>query len=92
VTYHLDSTGAFIDTTYNEVVPLNELDEKHMQFRDLPITYKYINNDGYFADDNFITGTIWGRQITLKGDSLTYLHHESDANVTWSIKFEGTKI
>jgi hypothetical protein len=63
-----------------------------MQFRDLLILYKYISSSGYFADENFVTGLIWGGQITMKDDSVIYYHHESTADMNWYIRFKGKKL
>lgn len=92
VIYHWDSSGVNIDTSYAEMAEIVEKDDKHMQFRDLPIPYKYISKEGYFADDNFIPGYIWGRQITLRNDSLIYLHHEAGADHSWSIRYKGKRL
>ena len=90
-TEHLDSTNFVFDTTYASNEQLIEEDNKHLKFRDLPIPYKYID-DGYFADENFFTGIIWGRQITLRNDSVIYYHHESTADFNWYIRFRGKRI
>ena len=92
VTYHLDSPGYNLDSVYYETESIIEVDSKTIQFQDLPVPYKYISDEGYFADENFVPGFIWGRQLTLRNDSLIYLHHESSSTVTWSIKFEGKRL
>lgn len=92
VSEHLDSTGYNFDTTYVSIEDLISKDSKNMQFRDLPIPYKYISSEGYFADENFITGLIWGRQITLKNDSVIYYHHEATTDMNWYFRFKGKKL
>ncbi|MEO9531508.1 MAG: hypothetical protein ABJG68_14485 [Crocinitomicaceae bacterium] len=92
ITEHLDSNGYFFDTTYTGIEDITSKDSKHMQFRDLPVPYKYISSSGYFADENFVTGLIWGRQITLRNDSVIYYHHESTSDMNWHIRYKGKKI
>jgi len=89
-TEHLDSNNFVFDTIYSSTESVIEKDNKHLQFRDLPIPYKFIDN-GYYADENFFTGIIWGRQINLRNDSVIYYHHESTAAFNWYIRFEGKR-
>ncbi len=74
VTYHDDSTNSDYtkDTTYSEIKELIELDSKTIQFRDLPIPYKYIQKNGAYKTGHFVPGVYWGREITLRDDSLFY--------------------
>lgn len=92
LTEHLDSNNYLFDTVYTSVEDVIELDNKNMQFRDLPIPYKFIDKNGYFADENFFTGIIWGRQITLRNDSVIYYHHESTADFNWYLRFRGKRL
>ena len=92
VTEHLDSTGFAFDSTYTAIEELISKDSKNMQFIDLPIPYKYISSEGYFADENFVSGFIWGRQITLRNDSVIYYHHEATSEMNWYIRYKGKKI
>jgi hypothetical protein len=88
-----DSLGVNVrDTMYQEVVQLSEKDSRNMQFKELEIPYKYIDDNGFYEASHLVIGAIWGRQITFKGDSITYYHYESDNNQYWSATYSGKKM
>ncbi|NOQ72580.1 MAG: hypothetical protein GQ574_11290 [Crocinitomix sp.] len=94
ITEHLDSThnGFVWDSIYTENEVIIELDSKNMQFRDLPIPYKYIQDNGEYKNGHFLTGIYWGREIILKNDSLYFYHYEGTAAGFWSIRYAGKRI
>ncbi len=65
VTEYLDSTHNTFnwDTTYTTNADLIDLDVKNMQFRDLPVPYKYIQDNGEYKTGYFVSGIFWGREI-----------------------------
>lgn len=91
VTEHLDSVGTTYswDTTYTEQQELSEHNSKEMIFRDLTIPYKYIDNEGFYEASHLVPGLVWGRQITLTGDSINYYHHEAGTQFFWYIRYTG---
>ena len=89
---HLDSTGFNWDSTYTATEELIEINKKEMQFKELTIPYKYIDNNGKYEATHLIQGLAWGRQITLAGDSLVYFHHEAQSDQFWSIRYTGTLV
>ncbi len=93
ITEHLDSThnGFEWDSTYTENEELFELDGKNMQFRDLPVPYKYIQDNGEYKASHFVTGIYWGREITLRNDSLYFYHYEGTSAGFWSIRYRGKR-
>lgn len=89
VTEHFDSTGYNFDTVYTASEELKEINQKEMQFLELTIPYKYINDEGFYEATQLVQGLVWGRQITLAGDSLHYYHHEATSNAFWYIRYTG---
>jgi len=93
VTEHIDSVGKIYswDSVYQETNEIFELDYKNMQFRDLPIPYKYIQKNGEYITGHFVTGVYWGREITLRNDSLYYFHYEGTSDFFWTIRYAGKR-
>ena len=94
VIHQIDSlnSGYFFDTTYVQVAQITELDAKNIQFRDLPIPYKYIQESGLYETGHFVPGIYWGREITLRNDSLIYYHYEGTSEYLWSLRYYGRRI
>ena len=94
VTEYLDSTHNTFnwDTTYTTNADLIDLDVKNLQFRDLPVPYKYIQDNGEYKTSYFVSGIFWGREIILPNDSLYYFHYEGTAAGYWSISYAGKRI
>ena len=92
VSVHFDSVGINVDSSYTELAEIYEVDSKTIQFKDLPIPYKFIREGGHFEDENFVSGLIWGRQITLRNDSLIYFHHESGGDFSWWMRYKGKRL
>ena len=93
VSQHLDSTGNGynFDTVYTETVQLYDVDDKTIQFLDLPIPYKYIDSNGDYKTSNWESGIYWGREIGLRNDSVNFFHYEGSAEKYWSIRYRGIK-